>query len=636
MAVTSAQVQELYVGLLGRAADKAGLDYWLGQLNATGSTLTLENLRANFVNEQAEYAATYGNLARADLVKAIYTNLFERTPTTEEVNYWANGTVNADQMIVAFLNGASVADQAVVSNKVVVAEYYTAAAGADFNQSAAAAIIADVNGTAASVSTALNGLPVSNATFNAAVVKLVAADKAVDANIKAWGVAHSDATPTAAEIYGALATAEAKVATAALDPDLGISSGTQTALNSVEAATYTDYNSADAAEALALSIARSEIATKKLALDGALTSAVNGLEAVSSSDKAGSLKALVDGYQAKVLAAQAAQTTENAAALALTGKVAEAEVVLDSAFDVTGADAKDYSFSVSATGGVVVFNGNGATDQFGNYQATYDASTDKWTYAKYDPLADAGNGAYVNFASDSAVSADVNLQKLLTNATSKSVLDAAAASAEATAASNAADASVATELAKIEAVDATLTDGAVLTGVALTYQNAVKDLADHAEAKTAFDQAVSGVEAVRADAAALAALQKAAADAYTAVDAVADIVAIGSAATAGNDLFIFDGKTGGTTANFGVDGTDKIFFGTGYSLVTLADNQVIADNVGSSSALEIFYDASEATLYVEAQTFGGNSAGTNDVVSIVLTGVTGGVALSADGYLTVA
>ncbi len=158
MAVTSAQVQELYVGLLGRAADKAGLDYWVGQLNATGSKLTLENLRANFVNEQAEYKAIYGNLARTDLVKAVYTNLFERTPTTEEVNYWANGSVSADQMVVAFLNGASAADQKVVGNKVFVAETYTNTAGTSYNAAAAKAVIDPVDGTAASVATATTAI----------------------------------------------------------------------------------------------------------------------------------------------------------------------------------------------------------------------------------------------------------------------------------------------------------------------------------------------------------------------------------------------------------------------------------------------------------------------------------------------
>ena len=158
MAVTSAQVQELYVALLGRAADKAGLDYWVGELNKADTTLTLENVRANFVNEQAEYAATYGNLARADLVETIYTNLFERTPTAAEIAYWVQDGVSADQLVVAFLNGASAADRTVVTNKVFVADAYTTAAGASFNATAAAEIISKVDGNITSVNTAISSL----------------------------------------------------------------------------------------------------------------------------------------------------------------------------------------------------------------------------------------------------------------------------------------------------------------------------------------------------------------------------------------------------------------------------------------------------------------------------------------------
>ncbi|MEG2043234.1 MAG: DUF4214 domain-containing protein, partial [Hafnia sp.] len=63
MATTSAQVQQLYVAYLGRAADKGGLDYWLGQLNATPAKITLDQIRANFVNEQPEYKAAYEGLS---------------------------------------------------------------------------------------------------------------------------------------------------------------------------------------------------------------------------------------------------------------------------------------------------------------------------------------------------------------------------------------------------------------------------------------------------------------------------------------------------------------------------------------------------------------------------------------------
>jgi len=353
---TSAQVQQLYIALLGRAADKPGLDWWLENINGTEGVpgeRTLEEAAAAFTTSE-EFVSTYGSLQGAELVTAVYSNLFERTPSAEEVAYWVNDGRPADQLLSAFLTYASPADQAVINNKVTVAQYYTEAAGADYDLDDAAAIIADVDGTAASVSTALNNLPVSNATVHAAVVKLLNANAAVEANVEAWGEANNDAAPSAAKIYGALETAEAAVATAAADADLGISGTTQSALNTIETAGFATYNSADAAEALALNIARSEIATKKLALDGALSTAVTGLEAVSTSDKPGSLKALIDNYLAKVKAASTAQTTEDAAGVALTGKVAEADVVLDTTFDVTGTSAKDYTIDVSATGDGVV------------------------------------------------------------------------------------------------------------------------------------------------------------------------------------------------------------------------------------------------------------------------------------------
>lgn len=637
---TSAQVQQLYIALLGRAADKPGLDWWLENINGTEGVpgeRTLEEAAAAFTTSE-EFVSTYGSLQGAELVTAVYSNLFERTPSAEEVAYWVNDGRPADQLLSAFLTYASPADQAVINNKVTVAQYYTEAAGADYDLDDAAAIIADVDGTAASVSTALNNLPVSNATVHAAVVKLLNANAAVEANVEAWGEANNDADPSAAKIYAALAAAEAAVATAAADADLGISGTTQTALNTVETAGFATYNSADAAEALALNIARSEIATKKLALDGDLSSAVTGLEAVSTSDKPGSLKALIDNYLAKLKAASTAQTTEDAAGVTLAGKAAEADIVLDSALDSAG---KDYQFDVTATGGVVVFANNSlATDDFGagDYRATYDAATDKWTYAL-----DTGSG-YGNL-SDAEVTADAALQKLLANATAKSLLDAAAANAEAIAATNAAETAVVAELTKIEAVNSGLTSatgasafGDTLAGAAVTYQNAVQALADHAAAKTAFDEAVAGVEAVRGDAAALAALEKAASDASDVLGTLATVGVIGpvSSGTSADDLFIFDGKTGGTISAFGTEGNDKIYFGTDFTLVTLADDQVITDNLGSSSALEIFYDASLAKLYVEKQAFGGNSVGTSEIVEITLAGVTEGVELSADGYLTVA
>lgn len=145
---TIREIQELYIGYLGRAGDRAGVEYWHSEINK--GAITLEQVRSNFVNEQPEYAQLYGGLDRAQTVARIYENLFERQFDQAGFDYWVTGggsSVNADQLIVAFLQSASPADQQVLSHKWQVANAYTNAAGLDaFDRSSATAIIADVDG----------------------------------------------------------------------------------------------------------------------------------------------------------------------------------------------------------------------------------------------------------------------------------------------------------------------------------------------------------------------------------------------------------------------------------------------------------------------------------------------------------
>ena len=161
MAITTAQIQQLYFAYLGRAADKAGLDYWSEQLNAAKPVLTLESLRANFVNEQPEYVNAYAGLSRSDTVVKIYNNLFGRAPDAAGLAYWTTGggaTVNADQLLTAFVAGAGATDAKIIANKVLVSEVYTSTAGANYNAADAKSIISGVTDTAASVNTAIGHL----------------------------------------------------------------------------------------------------------------------------------------------------------------------------------------------------------------------------------------------------------------------------------------------------------------------------------------------------------------------------------------------------------------------------------------------------------------------------------------------
>lgn len=148
MAVTTTQIQELYLGYLGRPADQAGLNYWLGQLNADQPTLTLDNLRTSFV-ASTEYTTLYNGADRAAVVGQIYTNLFGRSASQAEIGYWAFASdVPADKLIVAFLNAASTADRATVDAKSAYADQLTATYG---SKAAVADLTARYNSVLASV-----------------------------------------------------------------------------------------------------------------------------------------------------------------------------------------------------------------------------------------------------------------------------------------------------------------------------------------------------------------------------------------------------------------------------------------------------------------------------------------------------
>ncbi|GAB1410468.1 hypothetical protein MASR1M90_16220 [Desulfovibrionales bacterium] len=99
----------------------------------------------------------------------------------------------------------------------------------------------------------------------------------------------------------------------------------------------------------------------------------------------------------------------------------------------------------------------------------------------------------------------------------------------------------------------------------------------------------------------------------------------GGAGTAGNDIFMISslaGKEITTVGDFGKEGRDKLFLGKGYSLVGLGDKN-ITDKVGDANALEVFWKAegNDLKLFIETEAFAGNSTGTNEIITITLTGV---------------
>lgn len=154
MSAIQESIQEVYIGLLGRAADLEGLTYWEGQIN---SGFTIEDLRENIINSQTEYAEGLGLLSRGELVEALYDNMFGRTPDLEGYAYWTAGegaAVADDDMVTTLVNAAQGSDVTILDNKATAANYFTNNAPDSTDTAAAASAVANVDETEASVTAA--------------------------------------------------------------------------------------------------------------------------------------------------------------------------------------------------------------------------------------------------------------------------------------------------------------------------------------------------------------------------------------------------------------------------------------------------------------------------------------------------
>lgn len=148
MAVTTTQVQQLYLAYFGRPAEQAGLTYWTAQANAN-----LTDVSAAFAQQQ-EYTSVYGGLTRSQTIDTLYQNLFNRSAASNELNYWLNSTdVSISNLALALTNGATGTDRLVLDTKAQYAATVTANAGA----SASSSSVASTYTTAATTSTVVNG-----------------------------------------------------------------------------------------------------------------------------------------------------------------------------------------------------------------------------------------------------------------------------------------------------------------------------------------------------------------------------------------------------------------------------------------------------------------------------------------------
>ena len=128
------EITELYVATLGRAPDKGGLAYWVNQVD-TGA-MTIADVAASFFAQPETQAKYPAGTTNTSFVIAVYMNALNRAPDTAGLNYWVGqldaGTATRTDFILAVLQGAyddptatpPTFDSSLLTNQHIAAEYF--------------------------------------------------------------------------------------------------------------------------------------------------------------------------------------------------------------------------------------------------------------------------------------------------------------------------------------------------------------------------------------------------------------------------------------------------------------------------------------------------------------------------------
>lgn len=157
-------ISQLYAGYFNRAPDPAGLNYWVGHLNAG---LSLTQIAQSFA-VQPEATSLYGFLSdpasasRQAFLSSVYSNLFNRAPDAAGQAYWlaqlSNPAISVGRILSDILSGAQGNDALIATNKGNVGAFFAsqfAANNTPFTLEAARSVLAKITENPASVATAV-------------------------------------------------------------------------------------------------------------------------------------------------------------------------------------------------------------------------------------------------------------------------------------------------------------------------------------------------------------------------------------------------------------------------------------------------------------------------------------------------
>lgn len=653
-------IQKLYVAYFNRPADPAGLAFWEGAVEAAkGSTAAVSAAFAG----SAEYKATYANMTNAQIVDAIYQNLFGRPAEDAGKAYWANlldkGTVTIDAAVTTIAGSAQGTDMTAYNNKVTAAAAFTAAIDTDAEKAGYSG--ADANKVA---KTFLAGVT------DSASLQVATAPAALNTSVAATVAA---GTPfTVAGALNTLNTANAAVSSYLTGLKLdaaGVAAAQTTAVSNV-AADLTDATSAslyasttsqavrDALVTAQQSINAANLASaqKTLSDDNAAISKVAGLTSAlstltSANTALTSAQSQEKSARADLVAKEAAFGVNNggtAAVLSDDGTKLQytkgADTVVLATIDVNGkatiADGVDASKFTGLTELISSYNTeNTAAINVAKAQTNVDNAqlgVNLLDVAK-DDAGTVGDTGLTESALIKAVAAQIN------ETTPKTVADGATPTV----------AQIQTELAVLKATDTTKYDAfkalvAAETAADATFNpliGAQVDATDKVKAAndtiTDLAKDIAALQTATANVNTLAGLQATATSAsdllkakgYNVVTLDADHIA--SFGTSASDVFV-TAKTDATIGAFGLQGIDSLAVGKGFTLVQGA---IGAKGVtASDSALEIFVSqqGGDAQLQFENHAYSSNVAGTaGEVFTITLTGVDASTLhLDSNGIIT--
>ena len=187
------QVELMYIGYLGRAAEPTGLNYWVAQLNA-GQTVAQV---AQWVSGSVEAGGVhtfYTAPATADkgaFIDKIYANLYSRTPESAGKTYWLNdltsragNTLGLGKFVLDVAYGSQGGDITTLQNKLAAANYFTTAltnAGITTGDSAIATAAASAVSSVTSVASTLTASRTATDTFVAGRISATTATASTNA-----------------------------------------------------------------------------------------------------------------------------------------------------------------------------------------------------------------------------------------------------------------------------------------------------------------------------------------------------------------------------------------------------------------------------------------------------------------------